>query len=208
MKKITVSGKTIDDAVQSGLMQLNTTEEHVKVTVLVEPSRGLFGLFGSKEASVEMELVPDAMDEAIQFLKKILQAMNVEATINIEKDTDSTILHINGPELGTVIGRRGQTLDALQYLVSIVGNRFTDQRLRITLDAENFRKRRKATLKQLAERLANKVVKTKREVVLEPMSPQDRKIIHYVLQNKTDVITYSKGNEPNRRIVIDLKRDN
>lgn len=208
MKKITVSGKTIDDAVQSGLKQLNTTEEHVKVTVLVEPSRGLFGLFGSKEASVEMELVPDAMDEAIQFLKKILQAMNVEATINIEKDTDSTILHINGPELGTVIGRRGQTLDALQYLVSIVGNRFTDQRLRITLDAENFRKRRKATLKQLAERLANKVVKTKREVVLEPMSPQDRKIIHYVLQNKTDVITYSKGNEPNRRIVIDLKRDN
>lgn len=207
MKKISVSGKSIGEAVEAGLKQLNTTEDRVRISVLEEPAKGLFGLIGSKEATIEMELIPDAVEESKQFLQRLLQAMGVEASVDVEQDEETTVLQISGPELGKVIGRRGQTLDALQYLVSIVGNRFSNERFRIILDAENFRSRRKATLEQLAERLANKVRKTRREVMLEPMSPQDRKVIHSILQHAADVVTYSKGNEPNRRIVIDIKRD-
>ncbi len=118
---------------------------------------------------------------------------------------DETILHLNGKELGILIGRRGQTLDALQYLINIVANRYSDKHVRILLDAENFRERRKKTLEELSVKLASRVIRTKKEVTLEPMSAQERKIIHAQLQNHPQVKTYSKGEEPNRRIVIAAK---
>jgi spoIIIJ-associated protein len=127
--------------------------------------------------------------------------------VEIVTKRDNTVLNISGSELGLLIGRRGQTLDALQYLVNIIANRHSDSFLRIILDAENFRERRRKTLEQLAMRLASKVIRSGKEMVLEPMSPQERKIIHSRLQDHPEVKTFSKGEEPNRRVVIALKNN-
>jgi spoIIIJ-associated protein len=204
MKKIVVSGKTIEEAVKAGLLQWKVSEDRVKVHILEKPSKGFLG-FGSKVAKVELELVPDALEEASLFLQDIFRTMNLTITIDHHKDKDGALFNMTGSELGILIGKRGQTLDALQYLVNIVANRYSSSHLRIILDAENFRDRRKRTLEELAIRLASRVIKTKKEVILEPMNAQERKIIHYVLQDHPVVKTYSKGEEPNRRVVIALK---
>ncbi|WP_042169850.1 RNA-binding cell elongation regulator Jag/EloR [Paenibacillus gorillae] len=208
MKKIVASGKTIEDAVRSGLAQWNVTEERVKVSVLEHPAKGLFGLglIGVKEAKVELELIPDPTNEAEQFLLEVASAMGLSVTVERKQTREGTQLSISGGgDLGMLIGRRGQTLDALQYLVNIVANRYSDSHLRIVLDAEDFRERRRKTLEELSERLAGRVIRTRKEVVLEPMSPHERKVIHSQLQNHPRVKTYSKGDEPNRRVVIALK---
>lgn len=205
MKKVVATGKTIEDAVRAGLIQLNTTEDRVNVHVLEQPSKGLFGLIGSKDAKVELEYIPDAVEEAISFLEELFRSMHVSVTIDHTRNKDGALFNLQGSELGILIGKRGQTLDALQYLTNIVANRYSSPHVRIVLDAENFRDRRKKTLEDLAHRLASRVVRTKREVVLEPMNAQERKIIHTVLQNDPSVKTYSKGDEPNRRVVIALR---
>jgi spoIIIJ-associated protein len=204
MKKIVVSGKTIEEAVKAGLLQWNVSEDRVKVHIVEQPSKGFLG-FGSKLAKVELELLPDALEEANHFLQDIFRTMNLTITIDQHKDKEGGLFNMTGSELGILIGKRGQTLDALQYLVNIVANRYSSSHLRIVLDAENFRQRRKKTLEELAIRLAGRVVKTKKEVILEPMNAQERKIIHSELQEHPLVKTYSKGEEPNRRVVIALK---
>ncbi|MEK3732815.1 MULTISPECIES: RNA-binding cell elongation regulator Jag/EloR [Paenibacillus] len=259
MSKIVATGKTIEDAVAQGLAKWGVSRDRVSVQVLSQPSRGFLGLFGVKEAKVELELLPeraggelqsetplakqevsikanqtetaatvsmpaeeavestpadvnstghegkDPYHEAISFLQETGRAMGIEVTIEMEKGKDYTTLHISGSGLGLMIGRRGQTLDALQYLANIVANRYSDSYLRIVLDAENFRERRKKTLEDLADRLAARVLKTRKEIVLEPMSAPERKVIHARLQAKGGVKTYSKGDEPNRRVVITPK---
>jgi spoIIIJ-associated protein len=205
VKKLLASGKTVEDAVRSGLAQWGVGEDRVKVTVLEQPSKGLFGLIGTKEAKVELELLPDGVDEAAAFLREVAAAMGLSVTVEREEDADGVRLNVNGAGLGLLIGRRGQTLDALQYLVNIVANRHSDRHLRIVLDAEQFRERRRQTLEALADRMASKVARTGKEIVLEPMTSQERKIIHSRLQGNPDVKTYSQGDEPNRRIVIAAK---
>ncbi|CAG7643371.1 hypothetical protein PAESOLCIP111_04473 [Paenibacillus solanacearum] len=205
MKTIVVTGKTIDDAVRNGLQQWNVPQERVKVSVLEQPAKGLFGLIGVKEAKVELELIPDPLEEAVAFLQDVLRTMELDVRIEQKRDKDGTELHLHGTELGMLIGRRGQTLDALQYLVNIVANRYSDRHLRIMIDAEQFRERRKKTLQDLAERLAERVIRTKKEVVLEPMGPQERKAIHSQLQQHPKVKTFSRGEEPSRRVVIALR---
>ncbi|GLX71551.1 RNA-binding cell elongation regulator Jag/EloR [Paenibacillus glycanilyticus] len=208
MKKIVASGKTVDDAVRSGLTQLNVTKDRVKVLVTEQPSKGLFGfgLIGVREAKVELELIPDPTIEAEQFLRDVAEAMGLTIAIERKTTKEATYLSVSGGgDIGMLIGRRGQTLDALQYLVNIVANRYSDSHLRIVLDAEDFRERRRKTLEELSERLAGRVIRTKKEVVLEPMSSHERKVIHSQLQNHPRVKTYSKGDEPNRRVVIALK---
>ncbi|TYP75340.1 RNA-binding cell elongation regulator Jag/EloR [Paenibacillus methanolicus] len=230
MRKIVASGKTIDDAVRNGLTELNTTMDQVAVTVLEAPSRGLFGLIGVKPAKVEIALIErevspaaaeaspegiepdhgdvDPLDEAERFIVDVGATMGLSLSVTRSKSREGTTLAIQGSgDLGLLIGRRGQTLDAMQYLVNIVANRYSDSHLRIVLDAENFRDRRRKTLEDLSDRLAGRVIRTKKEVMLEPMSPQDRKVIHAQLQNHARVKTYSKGDEPNRCVVITLKQD-
>ncbi|OWA35744.1 protein jag [Saccharibacillus sp. O16] len=143
--------------------------------------------------------------EAADFIRDVAEAMGLDVKVDVRKNRDGGVLDISGPELGMLIGRRGQTLDALQLLASVVANRDSDKFLRLTLDAENFRRRRAKTLEDLADRLAERVVRTRKEVVLEPMPPQERKVIHARLQNHPDVETTSRGEEPNRRVVITLK---
>ncbi|WP_127587558.1 RNA-binding cell elongation regulator Jag/EloR [Paenibacillus koleovorans] len=205
MKKIVVAGKTIEDAVRNGLTQWKTTGDRVKVQVLEQPSKGLFGLIGSREAKVELEWIPDPIEEAMAFLKDVFRTMLLDADLDTLDTPDGIKLNIYGSELGILIGRRGQTLDSLQYLVNIVANRYSTSHVRIVLDAESFRERRKQTLEELSDRLAKRVMRTRKEVVLEPMSPQERKVIHSQLQNHPNVKTYSKGDDPNRRVVIALR---
>lgn len=206
MTKIIASGKTIEDAVKNGLAQLKVTEDRVNVVVIEQPTKGFLGLIGAKEAKVELELMIDAKEEAERFIRDVAQAMglSVELTWNQSKEGLLLSISCNG-DLGMIIGRRGQTLDALQYLVTIVANRYSDNHMRIVLDAENFRERRRKTLEELADRLASRVIRTKQEVVLEPMTPLERKVIHSQLQGHPKVKTFSKGDDPNRRVVIGLK---
>ncbi|MDQ8736546.1 MULTISPECIES: RNA-binding cell elongation regulator Jag/EloR [unclassified Paenibacillus] len=207
MKKIVASGKTVEDAVRNGLTQLQVTEDRVKQVVLEQPTKGFFGLFGAKEAKVELELIPDPMLEAEQFLREVAGTMGLQVNIDRKQTREGTHLSVTGSgDLGMLIGRRGQTLDALQYLVNIVANRYSDSHLRIVLDAEDFRERRRKTLADLSDRLAGRVIRTRKEVVLEPMSPHERKVIHSQLQNHPKVKTFSKGDEPNRRVVIALRQ--
>ena len=205
MKKIVVSGKTVEDAVKLGLTKLNTTEDRVKISVLQQGSKGLFGLIGAKEAKVELEVIPDTLEQTILFLNEVLAAMNLVVHIDKQVSEEGIIFNMVGNDLGILIGRRGQTLDSLQYLVNIVANRFSKTHMRIVLDAENFRERRKKTLEELATRLAGRVIRFKKEIVLEPMSSQERKIIHFMLQDHMVIKTFSKGEEPNRRVVIALR---
>lgn len=207
MRKIVASGKTIDDAVRHGLSQWNVPEERVKVKVLEQPSKGLlFGLIGVKKAKVELELIPDPLEEAERFLRDVAGTMGLTVNVHRKQTKEGYYLSLTGiGDMGMLIGRRGQTLDSLQYLVNIVANRYSDSHIRIELDAEDFRERRRRTLEEMSERLAGRVVRTKQEIVLEPMSAHERKLIHSQLQNHPRVKTYSKGVEPNRHVVITLK---
>jgi len=205
MKIITVYGKTVEDAIQSGLSELGVKKDRVEARIIEQPSKGLFGLIGSKDAKVELTLIPDPIEEAISLLREVTVAMDLEAEITRTDEEDSVLISLNGPDMGMVIGRRGQTLDALQYLLNIVANRHSKNYIRVILDAEQFRQRRRKTLEELASRLAARVVKGHKEIVLEPMTPQERKIIHAYLQDHPRVKTVSKGEEPNRRVVIAMK---
>ncbi|MFD2672212.1 RNA-binding cell elongation regulator Jag/EloR [Marinicrinis sediminis] len=205
MKKMTVSGKTVEDAVQAGLAEWKVSSDRVEVEVLEQPSKGLFGLLGAKEAKVALTLIPDPIEEAMSFLKELIDAASIDITVEQEERDGQTVLHMHGPELGILIGRRGHTLDSVQYLVNIVANRYSDKHLRIVVDAEHFRQRRVKTLEELSKRLAQKVIRSGKEVMLEPMNALERRIIHTQLQEHDQVKTFSKGEEPNRRVVITLK---
>jgi len=206
MNKITVTGKTVEDAIESGLKKLQVPRDRVDVTILEQPSKGLFGLLGAKEAKVELIVKSDAVDEAIAFLQDIATSMKMDIQVERVDSADGVVLQLSShDDVGVLIGRRGQTLDALQYLVNIAVHRIGDSHVRIILDAENFRERRKKTLEELASRLADKAIRTGRDVMLEPMPSHERKIIHTYLQDHPEVRSYSKGEEPNRRIVIGHK---
>ena len=206
MKKLVASGRTVEEAVDNGLAQLGVGRDRVRVTVLEQPSKGLFGLIGAKDARVELELIPDAAEEAERFLREVAEAVRISVGITRTESDGVIYFNVTGADLGIVIGRRGQTLDALQYLVNLVASRRCGRHLPIVLDAEQFRERRRQTLESLSDRMASRVVRTRREVVLEPMPSQERKIIHLRLQNHPQVRTYSQGEEPNRCVVIAPKQ--
>ncbi|MBB5174779.1 RNA-binding cell elongation regulator Jag/EloR [Texcoconibacillus texcoconensis] len=202
MKNVTVSGKTIEEAVDAGLDKLEVEKENVNIKVIEEPQKGFLGLIGNRPAIVELTLKPDPCQEALNFLRDTIDKMGVEVSIEKEEVKDGFVFQITGEQIGILIGKRGQTLDSLQYLVNLVANRYANEYIRITLDAEGYRERRKQALEQLAERIRNKVLRMKKEVRLEPMSAQERKVIHTTLQKDGDVKTFSSGEEPNRRIVV------
>lgn len=205
MKRVVEAAKTIDEAIQAGLQKLGVTKDQVEINIISEPTKGFLG-FGSKNAEVELILIDSPLESGKLFLNQVFEAMNLQVKIEESKDDEQTIFNLVGDNLGVLIGRRGQTLDALQYLTNIAVNRSSDSNTRIMLDAEEYRERRKKTLESLADRLANKVRKYKKDVVLEPMSPYERKIIHTHLQDERGVYTRSQGQEPFRKIVISSRR--
>jgi spoIIIJ-associated protein len=202
------TGKTVDDAILAALIELDVDRDNVEIEVIEEGSKGFLGLVGSRLARVRVTVKPSRVDKARAFLERVIELLGVEATVDVEQQGEYTVLQIEGNHLGILIGRRGETLDALQYLTNLAANRDkTDQaeRVRVILDAEGYRKRRENTLRNLAYRLAEKVKREKRRAALEPMSPLERRIIHTALQDDESVETYSEGEEPFRRVVIAYK---
>lgn len=206
MRQVTATGSTVKEAVQSALAQLDATEDQVEINVLEEGKKGLFGLFGSRPAVVKVVARPGAVESAEHYLTSVIESLGIQARIDIVKEGDRNVMfNISGEKMGLLIGKRGQTLNALQYLTQLVANRHSSHYVRVILNPENYRERRKETLVRLAERLASKAAQTGEPVSLEPMPNYERKIIHTVLADHDKVSTVSKGEEPSRHVVIQPK---
>lgn len=206
MKKLVATGRTIQEAIENGLKELKVNRDQVEVNVVEVPSKGIFGIIGSKEAKVEVSLKDNVEEMARDFLYSILHAMHITGDIQTSLQDKILNIEVEGSDMGILIGRRGETLDAVQYLVSLVINKDREEYIRVLLDTEHYRSKREKTLQQLADRLARKVEKYRKKVLLEPMNPYERRIIHSYLQNHPKVTTYSEGEDPYRKVVIALKK--
>ena len=208
MDMITVSAKTVDEAVTKALIELETTSNKLEYEVVERGSAGFLGI-GAKPAVIRAKRKERVEDRAIHFLNQVFDSMNMEVSITAVYNAEEKEMNINmeGTDMGILIGKRGQTLDSLQYLVSLVVNKKKDDYIRVKLDTENYRERRKETLETLAKNIAYKVKRTKRAVSLEPMNPYERRIIHAALQNDKYVVTRSDGEEPFRHVIISLKKE-
>lgn len=204
MKEIEATGKTVDEAVNKALSELGVEEDQVEIEVLNDGSKGILGLL-TKSARVRVKIKPDPADIAFRLVSRIVSVIKVKASIDIEHKDDEIRLYLQGSDAGLLIGKRGQTLDALQYIISLAVNKHTDRFTRVILDVEGYRKKREKTLKKLALKLAAKVKRTGKNIELEPMPPHERRIIHTTLQNDDKVKTYSKGEEPYRKVIVALK---
>ncbi|WP_286906110.1 RNA-binding cell elongation regulator Jag/EloR [Clostridium sp. UBA1652] len=208
MKLIEVNGRTVDEAVDSALKELNVTKDKVEIEILDEGNKGFLNIFGAKPARIKVKVKRDYIVEAKSFLRNVLNSMEIKAEIRMKEEDDTLNINLIGPNMGLIIGYRGETLDSLQYLISLVVNKGHENPYkRVVLDTENYRAKREETLKRLAGKTAFKVRKFKKAIKLEPMNPYERRIIHAALQNDKSVYTYSEGQEPFRKIVIDFKRD-
>ena len=210
MEMITVTAKTVEDAITQASVQLGVSSDRLQYEVVEKGSAGVLGgLFGSRPAIIRAKKIETVDDKAVEFLNSVFDAMGISVDVETKLNEEEKELEVNltGGEMGILIGKRGQTLDSLQYLVSLVVNKKTDEYLRVKLDTENYRARRKETLETLAKNIAYKVKRTKRSVALEPMNPYERRIIHSALQNDKVVFTRSEGEEPFRHVVISLKRE-
>lgn len=199
------TAKTTQEAVMLALEELKVDESKVLIEVIDEGNKGIFGLIGNKMAKVKVTVKESRGDKAKYFLLDIFEKMQIDADVDMVEEEESLLLKILGKDIGIIIGRRGETLDSLQYLTSLVVNKNEDDYKRVVIDIENYRQKREETLVKLADRLAEKVIKYRKPVTLEPMNPYERRIIHSSLQNNRYVETYSTGDEPNRKVVITLK---
>ncbi|MGE5590275.1 MAG: RNA-binding cell elongation regulator Jag/EloR [Bacillota bacterium] len=206
MKSVEKRGRSVEEAVSAALLDLGVTAEQTVVEVLEEPARGLFGLIGSREALVRVTVKETKEDVARRLLQDVSRTIGLDVEITTRRDEDYIFLDVKGDELGILIGRRGQTLDALQYLTNVAASRASSEKQRIVVDVEGYRRRREETLQRLAERLADKVRRSGQSMELEPMSAHERRVIHLALQDSPYVTTYSEGEEPFRKVVIEAKR--
>lgn len=207
MEFIEVSAKTVDDAITEASIKLGTTSDKIEVEVIEKGSTGFLGI-KSKPAIIRARKKNDTVDNIREFLENVFSAMNMEVTIDIKKAEDDKVyeVELRGKEMGLLIGKRGQTLDSLQYLTNLAVNKHSDGYIKVKLDTEDYRQRRKDTLENLAKNIAYKVKRTKRPVSLEPMNPFERRVIHSALQGDRYVETHSEGEEPFRHVVVTLKK--
>lgn len=209
MEFIEVTAKTVDDAITEALVQLGATSDQIEYEVIEKGSSGFLG-FNSKPAKIKARKKFTSEDIIRDFLTKVFDAMNMEVEIIIKQSEDEENVfdvELKGNDMGVLIGKRGQTLDSLQYLTNLAINRHVDDYIKVKLDTEDYRNRRKETLENLARNIAYKVKRTKRNVSLEPMNPFERRVIHSALQNDRYVTTHSEGEEPYRHVVVTLKKD-
>ena len=199
------TAKTKEEAIAAALAELNATEDEVEIETVEEGSKGFLGL-GSKDAVVKVTLLPNPERRAKDFLNGIFDILGEEVDVAVQTDDDTIKVEFAGPDMGVVIGKRGETLDALQYLTSLVVNRGDSDFKKVSLDAENYREKRNVALESLAHKLAKKVTRTRRSTTLEPMNSYERRIIHSALQDDPYVTTYSVGQGVNRKVVIALKK--
>ncbi|NLC44041.1 MAG: protein jag [Clostridiales bacterium] len=205
MRSVETTGKTVEDAILAAAIQLAVQRDKLEIEVLEEPVKGLFGLFGNKDARIRASVIQTMGDITHDFLESLFEKMGLEARVDLTETDDSIIAEVSGPKMGILIGHRGETLDAVQYLTNLAVNRDSEKYKRVIMDTENYRSKREETLVKLAKRLSNKVQKTRKKVVLEPMNPFERRVIHSTLQRDPRVVTHSEGDEPYRKVVISLK---
>ena len=233
MNSMQFSGKNVEDALQTALKELQVTKDKITYKVIEEGSKGILGLIGSKPAIIQVDVIQEEVaevkenlqdsseeiptetvtvsrnhkEEAVQFLNGVFEKMDIEAEVNASLEDNILKVDISGPKMGLVIGYRGETLDSLQYLTSLVVNKNReDEYIRVILDTEGYRRKREETLERLAEKTAYKVKKYRRSMMLEPMNPYERRIIHSKLQQIDGITTRSVGEEPFRRVVIELDK--
>ncbi|GFI32336.1 MAG: protein jag [Lachnospiraceae bacterium] len=209
MEFIEVSAKTVDDAITESLVKLGTTSDKIEYEIIEKGSSGFLGI-GSRPALIKVRKKSEVEDYVYDFLHNVFLAMNMEVEILINKSEDgkNVDVELKGEEMGVLIGKRGQTLDSLQYLTNLAVGKQVNEYVKVKIDTEDYRKRRRDTLENLAKNIAYKVKRTKRSVSLEPMNPFERRVIHSALQNDRYVNTHSEGEEPYRHVVVTLKRNN
>ncbi len=200
--------KTVEEALTNASMELGVASTELDYEVVEKGSSGFLGI-GAKPAIIKAKKKDSFLDEIQTYLDNLFKAMEVESKVTIDYDKDEGVMNIDvaGPDMGILIGKRGQTLDALQYLISLFVNKKSESYIRVKLDTENYRQRRKDTLENLARNIAFKVKRTRRSFTLEPMNPYERRIIHSSLQNDKYVATRSEGEEPYRKVVVYLKKN-
>ncbi len=202
-KVIEAKGETIDSAIEKALLTLGKERDDVSVEVLQQPKSGFLG-FGKEPAMVRVQYEDSPTERAKEFLDGLLYRFGTPAQMQARENLQDRVIEIelSGEHMGTVIGRRGDTLDAIQYLTNTVVNRLEDERWRVNIDTENYRGKREVTLQALAQKTAQKAIKYQKPVALEPMNAQERRIIHAALQEIEGVTTYSTGVDPNRKVIV------
>lgn len=207
MEFIEISAKNVDDAITQATVQQGITSDQLEYEVLDKGSTGFLGI-GSKNAVIKARKKFSIDENVVEFLSSIFDAMKMEVEILVAVNEEEHIIEVElkGDDMGILIGKRGQTLDSLQYLTNLAINKHSDEYYKVKIDTEDYRKRRKETLENLAKNIAYKVKRTKRPVSLEPMNPFERRIIHSALQNDRYVTTHSEGDEPYRHVVVTLKK--
>lgn len=206
MREIIKTGKTVDEAIKIALNELDIERSMVDIEVLDEGSKGFLGLLG-KQAIVKVVVKDIEIETAKRFLDNLIKLMNIDIKYEIQEKENNIYINLSGHNIGLLIGYRGETLDSLQYIVSVVVNRVNKESIhkRVLIDAENYRSKREKILTNLAHKIAKKVKEQNKSITLEPMNSNERRIIHLALQDDQDVETYSEGEDPNRRVTIALK---
>ena len=202
-----ITGKTVDEALTNAMLELGTTIDQMEYEVIEKETSSFLGIV-RKPAKIRARIKITIEGMAKKFLTDVFHTMGINALVEVSYDEENSNVDINidGDEMGVLIGKRGQTLDSLQYLVSLVVNKNSENYIKVKLDTENYRARRKETLENLAKNIAYKVKRSRKPVSLEPMNPYERRIIHSALQNDKFVETYSEGEEPYRKVVINVKK--
>ena len=225
-KTITKTGKTVEEAIKAALEELGVAEENCKIEIISEPKGGFMGL-GGKEAedkvtadiedseaeeedvvyygddeSFEGDAVSEAEDAAVRFVAEVLSGIGIHGNMDSYREDDTIYISVSGNDCGSAIGRHGETLEAITYMTTLIANKHSEERVRVHLDVGGYRKHREQVLINLANKAAFKVRKTGRKVVMEPMTPSERRLVHSHLQSFNGVETHSEGEEPNRRIIV------
>jgi len=205
LKSVETTGKTVEDAITAAVGQLGTRRDNLDIEVLEQGEKGFLGIIGSKEARIRATVKLKISDVAQNYVEGLIEKMGIKATVTSRLEDTLLIVELAGDNMGLIIGKHGETLDSIRYLLSLYVNRISETKLKVILNTEDYLRKREETLTRLADNLADKVVSTKKRVVIEPMNSYERKTIHTALQNDKYVTTHSEGNEPYRRVVIELK---
>lgn len=206
LQTVEKKGRNVDEAIKAALDELGCDIEDVAIEVLEEPTKGLLGLV-KKPAIVRVSLREKPEEDALRIVEEILNRMKLDYKIDkVEWDANRIRINITGKDMGLLIGYKGETLNAVQYLAGLAFNKNKEERINLVLDVEDYRKKREKSLESLALRLSDKVKNTRKNIVMRPMSSQERRIIHTALQGDPQITTYSTGDEPNRKVVIALKK--
>lgn len=205
-KELVATGKTTEEAIENGLSELKLTRDDVEIEVLETSNKGLFGFIGQKDAKVLLKVISNENAVVKEYAEELLSKMGITASAEVELCENNLFkVNLSGDEMGIIIGRRGETLDALQHLIQMYVNNKFERFFKVRVDTESYRQKREEVLINLANGIAKKVLRTKKEVVLEPMKAYERRIIHTALQEYNRIKTYSIGDEPNRKLIVAYK---